>query len=278
MGKSVLLTLLLYFFLCNSCSSVAAPESNSIQSEKQGIDFNTFHVLLSPHGQWIDYPPYGFVWVCSIPGFRPYYSDGYWIYADGAWTWVSLYDWGWAPFHYGRWKFVSIYGWIWVPAYDWAPAWVCWRRGPVYYGWAPLEPGITINYIITNGYACPDDYWTFVPHHHITQRDFTPYVVTPRVDPKIISNSPIINNPGVYRKNIIERGPDRKEVENHTQKPVEQHKVREYRKPEPTRVDKGKLRTYRPEKKPEARPKTPEKKQTPQPEKKQPPKKQQRGS
>ena len=31
-------------------------------------------------------------------------------------------------------------GWVWVPGYTWAPAWVSWRYGDGYAGWAPLPP------------------------------------------------------------------------------------------------------------------------------------------
>lgn len=31
-------------------------------------------------------------------------------------------------------------GWVWVPGVEWAPAWVSWRVGGGYIGWAPLPP------------------------------------------------------------------------------------------------------------------------------------------
>ena len=48
-------------------------------------------------------------------------------------------------FHYGRWFYDPYYGWLWVPGYDWSPAWVTWRGGGDYYGWAPIRPGISIS-------------------------------------------------------------------------------------------------------------------------------------
>ena len=66
-----------------------------------------FRDALAPYGQWVQSPQYGNVWVPSqeIVGsdFTPYYSGGRWNYTDYGWTWVSEYNWGWAPFHYGRW-------------------------------------------------------------------------------------------------------------------------------------------------------------------------------
>src|SRR5262249_59564660 len=72
---------------------------------------------------------------------RPY-SDGYWAYTDYGWTWVSYEDFGWATYHYGRWANLDDYGWVWFPGedLDWGPAWVSWRTGGDYIGWAPLAP------------------------------------------------------------------------------------------------------------------------------------------
>ena len=56
-----------------------------------------FYDELSPYGQWIDYPNYGYVWQPNVEeGFRPYVTDGNWVYSDYGWTWVSNFSWGWA--------------------------------------------------------------------------------------------------------------------------------------------------------------------------------------
>src|SRR6185503_20487468 len=58
-------------------------------------------------------------------------------------TWVSDYDWGWAPFHYGRWVWIAGRGWSWIPGRRYAGAWVSWRVGEPglgYIGWGPLAP------------------------------------------------------------------------------------------------------------------------------------------
>jgi hypothetical protein len=71
---------------------------------------------------------------------RPYWDNGRWIYTDDGWYWGSDYPWGWAAFHYGRWHLHPHYGWIWYPGREWGPAWVTWRSGGSYCGWAPLPP------------------------------------------------------------------------------------------------------------------------------------------
>src|SRR5437660_5328821 len=96
-------------------------------------------------GNWIDVEGYGYGWqpdiAVSDPNWRPY-TDGYWAYTDYGWTWISYEDFGWATYHYGRWANLADYGWLWFPGsdLDWGPAWVSWRTGGDYVGWAPLPP------------------------------------------------------------------------------------------------------------------------------------------
>ena len=108
-----------------------------------------FQASLSPYGQWNTVPEYGNVWTPSVAmvgmDFSPYATGGHWVLTEYGWTWVSDYDWGWAPFHYGRWAVAGSYGWCWIPGRVWGPAWVSWRYGGGYAGWAPLPPrGVTI--------------------------------------------------------------------------------------------------------------------------------------
>ena len=111
--------------------------------------YQQFESQLSPYGAWQDVPSYGHVWMPSsrVVGydFTPYASGGHWVMSDYGWTWVSDWDWGWAPFHYGRWMVVGGYGWCWIPGTTWGPAWVNWRWGGGYVGWAPMGPrGVVI--------------------------------------------------------------------------------------------------------------------------------------
>jgi hypothetical protein len=95
---------------------------------------------LNPHGYWVVLPGHGRVWVPNkaVVGadFRPY-DRGHWANTEFGWTWVSDYNWGWVPFHYGRWIHSTAYGYAWIPGYRWSPAWVTWRHGGGYVGWAP---------------------------------------------------------------------------------------------------------------------------------------------
>ena len=112
-------------------------------AEAQGneVDPATFQQDLQPMGQWVATPDYGDCWVPQgvAVGWRPY-TAGRWVYTECGWTWLSEEPWGHITYHYGSWVDYPSHGWIWVPGRVWAPAWVAWRVGGGYVGWAPLPP------------------------------------------------------------------------------------------------------------------------------------------
>lgn len=160
------------------------------------VTYQDFYDQLSPYGQWVDHPDYGYVWIPDAgPDFRPYSTEGHWVWTEDAeWMWVSDYDWGWAPFHYGRWDQDEYYGWFWVPGYDWSPAWVAWRDGGDYYGWAPIRPGINIDVNFNMGtYAPPYEFWSFTPRRYILYPRVRDYCVDYRRNYSIFSVTTVIN-------------------------------------------------------------------------------------
>jgi len=104
-----------------------------------------FYEPLSVHGEWVVVGSYGRCWRPARVevGWRPY-ANGHWERTDAGWYWASDEPWGWATYHYGRWDFSVNFGWVWVPHTQWAPAWVSWRQGAGYVGWAPLPPSARI--------------------------------------------------------------------------------------------------------------------------------------
>ena len=153
--------------------------------------YQQFQSTLAPYGDWVNDPTYGEVWSPS-PGvvgddFSPYGSDGDWSLTDYGWTWVSNYDWGWAPFHYGRWVDRLGYGWCWVPGSVWGPGWVSWRQGGGYAGWAPWPPrGVTVG--APHGVRSP---WRFMLAHELGQK--RPFLPT-RVVPSIFAKTSVVTN------------------------------------------------------------------------------------
>ncbi|GAB3774364.1 hypothetical protein GCM10028818_17100 [Spirosoma horti] len=207
------------------------------------VPVQTFYNELAPYGQWMPSPAYGSVWIPNVgQDFQPYATDGHWVVTEFGNTWVSDYPWGWAPFHYGRWYFDNQYGWAWVPGSDWGPAWVSWRTGGGYYGWAPLGPGFDINVNVN----IPAPYWTFVPQVYIT----SPYLYSYRVArPSVVNiyqNTTIINN--IYRSNnrAYVYGPNRGEIERVTRRSVPVYRIDPLDRPGRSVVGNGSVGFYRP--------------------------------
>lgn len=175
------------------------------------VSYQTFYDELSPFGDWVNYPGYGYVWVpANSYGFRPYETNGFWVSTVSGWAWASNYSWGWAPFHYGRWFRDPALGWAWVPGYQWAPAWVQWGRYNNYYGWAPLSPGASFG-----SYMAPYDYWSFAPCNSINSRNLNRYIYRPG-NTNIVNNVTIINNYNTENNVTYQRGPDYNEVSQAT--------------------------------------------------------------
>ena len=218
-------------------------------SGQVNVSFQLFYDQLSPYGQWVDDPDYGYAWIPNVgPDFVPYSTEGHWVFTDYGWTWVSYYDWGWAPFHYGRWDYNDNYGWFWVPDNEWGPSWVVWRRSEGYYGWAPMRPGISINVAYGRDYYVPTDRWIFVRDRDIWQSHIDRYYVGRSYNVTIIKNTTIINRTYEDRNRhvIYVSGPDRDEVQRVTGRSVRPVIVNEYDRPG-ERLRGSNLRIYRPE-------------------------------
>jgi hypothetical protein len=210
-----LLTASLLILITSCGPTTVVVQSDSYQPPPvQDVSYQSFYDELSPYGNWINYPGYGYVWMPNAgPDFRPYASNGNWIYTDAGWTWASNYSWGWAPFHYGRWFYENGYGWMWLPGNEWAPAWVSWRGSGDYYGWAPLGPRVSID-VALNSYNPPANYWNFVPRQYIANPGWHNYYVNENRNMTIINNTTVINNYSGTNRNqyAYAPGPDPNEV------------------------------------------------------------------
>jgi hypothetical protein len=221
---------------------VFSQESKAVSSYR--ISFQTFYNELNPYGDWVMDPTYGYVWVPFVEqGFHPYGTNGHWEMTNFGNTWVSNYDWGWAAFHYGRWFWNNYYGWAWVPGYEWAPAWVNWRTGGGYYGWAPLGPGIHVSV----GFNVPSNYWVFVPQRRFRSRNFYRYCAPSYHVSHLYQRTTVINNTYVYNNNTYYSGPSKREIERTTRTVVPVYQVNDSERLGRTVVQKDRLSVYRPE-------------------------------
>ena len=182
-------------------------------------DYTAFYNDLAPHGQWFRDPRYGMVWVPRVnAGFVPYQTNGYWAMTQYGNTWMSSYSWGWAAFHYGRWTYDQMYGWIWLPGRTWGPAWVSWRQGGGYYGWAPLGPGMSIH--MSFGYNQGFNCWTFVPMGNIYHTGgYNTYMRNVNIY-NVYNRTTVINNYNRQGGRNYVLGPSRGDVEGSVRRPV----------------------------------------------------------
>ncbi|MEO6995595.1 MAG: DUF6600 domain-containing protein [Lacunisphaera sp.] len=209
-----------------------------------------FYEPLSPYGEWVEVDGYGRCWrprnVAS--DWRPY-SHGRWLRTESGWYWESSDSWGWATSHYGRWNEDSRFGWYWVPDTQWAPAWVSWREGGGYAGWAPLPPrrraGVTIDIVIA------PQRFVYVEERHFSEpiRPSTVIVNNTTIVNKTvnITNTRVTNNTFInntvnnttvinHNNTFVAAGPRPEAIEKATGHKVNVASVREVRKQEEMKI------------------------------------------
>lgn len=213
-----------------------------VAAQDEDISLQSFYDELSPYGTWIQDSQYGYVWRPDVEqsDFRPYYSNGRWVMTEYGNTWVSDYDWGWAPFHYGRWVYNRYSQWVWIPDTVWGPAWVSWRSGGGYYGWAPMGPGMNINI----NFNIPDLWWVFVPQRNIYYNNFPRYYSRRNVT--IIHNTTIINN--IYSRNNRNyyTGPRADDIRRSTRQAVPVYSIDRSSRPGRSSISGSRVEIYRP--------------------------------
>ena len=229
----------------SGCSGSNALSQSNVSAD---ITYQTFYDNLSPYGTWIDYPGYGHVWNPRIEGdFRPYATNGHWIFSGEGWAWASDYTWGWAPFHYGRWLYDDMYGWLWIPGYDWSPAWVTWGTVDNFYCWAPLMPGIDVS--LQFGTWRPHSfYWNACSRDHIYDRNLTVAIERPAQITSIANRITIINNFNTTKTHNLyySKGPDVHEVEKYVNHSITQTSIKDVNKIGRIKHDENTMHVYRP--------------------------------
>lgn len=216
--------------------------TQKVMAQGEDVSLQSFYDELSPYGTWIQDPQYGYVWRPDVEqgDFRPYYTNGRWVMTEYGNTWVSDYDWGWAPFHYGRWVYNRYNEWVWIPDTTWGPAWVSWRSGGGYYGWAPLGPGMHINI----NFNIPDLWWVFIPQRNIYYDRFPRYYSRRNV--VIINNTTIINNTYVHNRRTYYTGPRADDIRRATRQDVRVYNVNNTGRPSRSSINGNSVNIYTP--------------------------------
>jgi hypothetical protein len=204
-----------------------APESRGAKS------YDMFYTRLERYGDWRETSDYGYVWQprdAARRGWRPY-TNGHWVYSDAGWTWISEEPFGWATYHYGRWVRLRNIGWVWVPGEEWAPAWVSWRTGNEFVGWAPLPPEARFDRR-SGIHKWADNYYDIGPDQYcfVSQREFG----SPRVDRAVVPverNVTIVNqttnvtNITYNNTTIVNQGPSYDELRVRSQEPIQRYRL-----------------------------------------------------
>ena len=224
--------------------------SSGPQGYGQNEDMSYFYDRLSPYGSWIEYNPYGYVWVPRHMGYnwRPY-REGRWVWTDYGWTWISDEQWGDIPFHYGRWGMDNDIGWFWVPGTEWGPAWVTWRSNDRYMGWAPLPPGVRFGVGInfnSQAFDIPFNFWIFIQGSHFQDRNINRYVLPYERNRTIINYTTIHNNIYIQNDRIINEGIRPEDVRRMTGRDVPKYRVQNAPQHERTRVVGQDVQIFRP--------------------------------
>jgi hypothetical protein len=203
------------------------------QARGQDVSIDFFYNNLSG-GNWIEVEGYGYGWqpdiATSDPNWRPY-ADGYWAYTDYGWTWISYEDFGWAAYHYGRWANLSDYGWVWFPGSDleWGPAWVSWRTGGDYIGWAPLPPrgpgivyqGQPIGARVDIEFDIGPQYYNFCDVRFIGEPVLRDRIFPPAQNVTYIDNTVNVTNITVQNNVVYNYGPDYSVVNTYSTRPIQ---------------------------------------------------------
>ena len=216
--------------------------NQKVFAQDEDVSLQTFYDELSPYGTWIQDEQYGYVWRPDVDQgeFRPYYTNGHWVMTEYGNTWVSDYDWGWAPFHYGRWVTDRYNQWLWIPDTTWGPAWVNWRTGGGYYGWAPLGPSLSISV----GFNIPSFWWVFIPQSNIYYDRYPRY--NWNRNSRYLRHTTVINNVYVYNRSRYYTGPSRDDIRRVTRRDVRVYNINRTDRPGRSRISNNTVHIYNP--------------------------------
>jgi hypothetical protein len=240
--------------LLGTALGVVVPAPQAVADD--AIDISIFYTSLDPHGEWVRTQNYGWAWAPENVEYRwrPY-TVGHWSWVEPyGWTWVSNEPWGWATYHYGRWTYIDDYGWVWVPGSVWAPAWVAFRYGNPWVGWAPLPPGSNWRYDqgYYDGMNVQIDIgawaWSFVGLRYFGAQDMSARLYTSAYNPYFVQRTDWATRYAPIDGGLANQSIDIAAVEQARGSPIPRRRLREVSAPDTggTRVEGDSVVLYRP--------------------------------
>ena len=248
-----MLVLLLFISVSVNCATRSVARVPSTRGQV-AVDVGIFYDSLAPYGRWFAVDDFGWVWTPYDVafGWRPY-TNGYWVFTDYGWTWVSNFRWGWAPFHYGRWHFHPRHGWIWIPGRVWGPAWVVWRHGPGWLGWGPMPPPrgwrVGMEFDIWNdpGDALGDYAFSFVEERNFAARNLQSHLALHARNVTLMRDTRSITNYERRENRFINRSFDADLIERAAGRSIPRQRVIDSDSPNRSeRVSGNDVMVYRP--------------------------------
>jgi hypothetical protein len=238
--------------IVGSFASLASPAHAEVS-----VGVNFFYDDLAGHGNWFVMDDYGWVWTPRYVSsdWRPY-TRGRWVWSDDyGWLWLSSDSFGWATCHYGRWFYDTGRGWVWVPGREWGPAWVSWRTGGGYVGWAPLTPeyrwGANVGFRAGNFDVdlriAPRQY-VFVPERHFAEEGAHRRALPYARNAEFVDVTRNITNYARVGDRIVNRGVTVQEVERASGRRITRYRVEESASlaPRAPVVERDRVRIFRP--------------------------------
>jgi hypothetical protein len=217
-----------------SCATRTGARARLVYPDQARIvDVSFFYDELSPYGRWFQLDEYGWVWTPygMSYGWRPY-TNGYWVWTDWGWTWVSAWRWGWAPFHYGRWHHHARHGWLWIPGTVWAPAWVIWRHRPGWIGWSPLPPqvgwraGFGLDFGNVNiDRVIEPHYYSFVEERLFSARNLHQHIQLEARNVSLLRDTRSIVDYSDDSGRVVNRGVAVEQIERDTGQKIRRHRL-----------------------------------------------------
>jgi len=257
MKSKILLIAILSVAVALTGLGLTAQTANAQQIRKSRLtDVQVFYQQLAPYGRWFSMSRYGSVWspYGIAADWRPY-TNGEWVYTDDGWTWLSDDDWGWATDHYGRWFYDTRYGWVWVPDSVWSPAWVSWRYGNGWIGWAPLSP---MSIWGPSGFAdpyydsVPVSWYSFVRQDVFVQHHIKRFIALPDQNQTLVRVTDKVTHYTLINGQIVNRSVSRETIERVIGQKVPKHQIQDVGSPATLtnlkngRVKGDKVLMYRP--------------------------------